>query len=62
MALDARVTEIFDTYKPVAFYFDPSHAKADDTDRGRPLLVAAGRRLVAPLRAAAEALAHPIWR
>lgn len=30
-ALDARVTEIFDTYKPVAFYFDPSHAKADDT-------------------------------
>jgi hypothetical protein len=31
MALDARVAEIFDTYKPVAFYFDPSHAKADDT-------------------------------
>ncbi|MFT3871554.1 MAG: hypothetical protein QM714_02740 [Nocardioides sp.] len=29
-AVDAAVTEMFDTYKPVAFYFDPSHAKADD--------------------------------
>lgn len=29
-ALDAAVVAAFDTYKPVAFYFDPSHAKADD--------------------------------
>lgn len=29
-AVDAAVTEAFDTYKVVAFYFDPSHAKADD--------------------------------
>jgi hypothetical protein len=29
-ALDAAVTNAFDTYKVVAFYFDPSHAKADD--------------------------------
>lgn len=28
--LDADVTLAFDTYKVVAFYFDPSHAKADD--------------------------------
>ena len=28
--VDAAVTEAFDTYKVVAFYFDPSHAKADD--------------------------------
>jgi hypothetical protein len=28
--LDAAVAKAFDTYKPVAFYFDPSHAKADD--------------------------------
>lgn len=28
--LDAAVTLAFDTYKPIAFYFDPSHAKADD--------------------------------
>lgn len=29
-ALDADVILAFDTYKVVAFYFDPSHAKADD--------------------------------
>lgn len=29
-AVDAAVTVIFDTYTVVAFYFDPSHAKADD--------------------------------
>lgn len=29
-AVDAAVTVAFDTYKVVAFYFDPSHAKADD--------------------------------
>jgi hypothetical protein len=29
-AVDAAVVEAFDTYKVVAFYFDPSHAKADD--------------------------------
>lgn len=28
--LDAAVIVAFDTYKPIAFYFDPSHAKADD--------------------------------
>ena len=28
--VDAAVTVAFDTYKVVAFYFDPSHAKADD--------------------------------
>ncbi|HET9500365.1 MAG TPA: hypothetical protein VFO98_08895 [Marmoricola sp.] len=28
--LDAAVILAFDTYKPVAFWFDPSHAKADD--------------------------------
>jgi len=28
--VDEAVTDIFDTYKVVAFYFDPSHAKADD--------------------------------
>lgn len=28
--VDAAVTEAFDTYKVVAFYFDPSHAKSDD--------------------------------
>lgn len=30
-ALDAKVTEIFDLYRPRAFFFDPSHAKADDS-------------------------------
>lgn len=29
-ALDAAVVEAFDTYKPAAFYFDPSHAKSGD--------------------------------
>lgn len=29
-AVDVAVTDAFDTYKVVAFYFDPSHAKADD--------------------------------
>lgn len=29
-AVDEAVTVAFDTYKVVAFYFDPSHAKADD--------------------------------
>lgn len=29
-AFDAAVTVMFDTYKVVAFYFDPSHAKAHD--------------------------------
>lgn len=28
--LDAAVIMAFDVYKPIAFYFDPSHAKADD--------------------------------
>ena len=29
-ALDSAVIEAFERYKPVAFYFDPSHAKAND--------------------------------
>lgn len=29
-AVDADVTIMFDTYKVLAFYFDPSHAKAND--------------------------------
>lgn len=29
--VDEAVTDAFDTYKVVAFYFDPSHAKADDS-------------------------------
>lgn len=29
-AVDAAVIEAFETYRPIAFYFDPSHAKADD--------------------------------
>lgn len=29
--VDEAVTDAFDTYKIVAFYFDPSHAKADDS-------------------------------
>jgi hypothetical protein len=28
--VDAAVTEAFDTYKVIAFWWDPSHAKADD--------------------------------
>jgi hypothetical protein len=29
-AVDAAVIDAFDRYKPVAFWFDPSHAKSDD--------------------------------